>query len=370
MFKLLSIFISLAFAAAAFAASVNGPTFGSFTVQCPADSDTYIGILPTRMPAFTGEVDGMTLSSRKISARGEPNWKANKFVYQSGVQTNHYYLKFTSGELEGAWFDISANDSYSVQISIGEAEFRKISVGDAFQIIPHWTMATLFPDGGGFAKATSLFPTRNRSVLWKSTTYENSVEYPVGINPPFLSSFYYRKYGKVDGWLDKGDSDASDSVIEPNACFVVTQPKGVASEVVYSGVIPMCATSFELFTTESDSGGGRAQHILIPVPSAVEIKLSDLTEGLVGSGAFLASQSIRRTDVLYLYDNSSLGHNITPAETFSYRKTSSKSYWENASYSVCDDYLLKAGTVLKFLKATSKLPSTFRCKITPSYLNK
>ena len=79
-----------------YGATVSTPIFGTYKVECPADSDTYIGISATRSPEFTGTVQSVIASSFKVVANGEPNWQVNKFVF-SDTQANHYYLKFYIG---------------------------------------------------------------------------------------------------------------------------------------------------------------------------------------------------------------------------------------------------------------------------------
>ena len=44
-----------------YAASATSPVFGVYKVDCPADSDTYIGIPSTRAPEFSGVVEGAWL---------------------------------------------------------------------------------------------------------------------------------------------------------------------------------------------------------------------------------------------------------------------------------------------------------------------
>ena len=97
-------------------ANAESPVWGTYKVECPANSDTYIGITTTRAPVFTGKVQSVQSGTTNIVAQGEPNWSANQFVYVAGSQTNHYYLKFTSGELEGAWYDIKSNGAYFAEI--------------------------------------------------------------------------------------------------------------------------------------------------------------------------------------------------------------------------------------------------------------
>ena len=107
-------------------ANAESPVWGIYKVECPANSDTYIGITTTRAPVFTGKVQSVQSGTTNIVAQDEPNWSANQFVYVAGSQTNHYYLKFTSGELEGAWYDIKSNGAYFAEIEIGSNELAKV----------------------------------------------------------------------------------------------------------------------------------------------------------------------------------------------------------------------------------------------------
>lgn len=353
-----------------YAASATSPVFGVYKVDCPADSDTYIGIPTTRTPEFSGVVEGIQTANFKIVAKGEPQWAANKFVYSAGSQPNHYYLKFTSGELEGAWFDIKSNDAYSLEIEIGSAELAKVAAGDSFQIIPHWTMSTLFPDGGGFLKATKIAATAGASILYKNTAFENGVVYPTGANNAALSSFYYRERGTNIGWRNGNNKDASDEVVEPNAFFQVSQPDAESS-VSYSGTIPMCATSFVLFTSEND-GEVVNQDVYLAVPSAVDFQLSELTSCLVDSGAFVPSTGIATSpvDSIYVFANENLGKNLAPDDTCFYRSRGATKKWLDRNRADADSRIIKAGTALIITKKAGAEPVAYRCKFTPSYVSK
>ena len=57
--------------------------------------------------------------------------------------------------MEGAWFNVLSNNEYALELEIGEAELSKVSAGDSFEVIPHWSLSTLFPDGGGFTPNSS-----------------------------------------------------------------------------------------------------------------------------------------------------------------------------------------------------------------------
>ncbi|MBR4598348.1 MAG: TIGR02597 family protein, partial [Opitutales bacterium] len=116
------------------AESVESPVFAFFKKDVRADSEFYLGVNISRPPVFQGAVQS-ALAGGKITVAGEPGWSAGQFVFSDGVQNEHFYLKFTSGELEGAWYDIYSNDSSSVSISIGSGELAKISAGDKVCIV-------------------------------------------------------------------------------------------------------------------------------------------------------------------------------------------------------------------------------------------
>ncbi len=348
------------------------PIFGLFSGEIPANSEAYIGVNITRTPVFSGIVENINASQFRVIAKGEPLWNENQFVFTNGIQPEHYYIKITSGELEGAWYNVLANDSYSLRIEIGAGEIAKIAVGDTFQIIPHWTMDTLFPDGGGFSKATKISATSGATILYKYTSFsENGLVYQIGINNAAAQSFYYRERGNIKGWRDGNMDDASNALIEPNAVFVAVQPDNETCRYSYFGNVPMCATSFILFTL--DNGDGVVdQDIYLPVPAVVDFELSELTASLIDSGAFVPSSSIASNpvDIIYAYENKNTGVNLIPDNTFYYRLRNTTSKWLDANKQDAETYKLSAGTAIIIRKKATEEEVAIRCKFTPNYISK
>lgn len=350
-------------------ASAESPVFCSYKITCKANSDTYVSVPATRASEFNGVVEAVVSDGNKIVVRGEPNFENNRFVYSAGIQRNHYYLKFTSGELEGAWYDIKANDAYSVNIEIGAGELSKVASDDSFEIIPHWTFATLFPNGGGFTKSKTIFQGSGASRLYKYTLFgENGLEYSIGVNGEVKSSYFYHELNSDKAWKNGDRENVDDEVIEPNAVFIVRQPDNDAS-ITYNGVIPMCATSFEVFT-EFDGDGVPNQDVYLAVPSAVDIKLSDLTQCLVESGAFAASTGLFYSpeDVLYVFNNQSEGVNLSPDAACYYRKTSRENKWIDASRNDADNLVLKSCAAIILMKKSNGAAEAVRCKFKPNYI--
>ena len=274
-----------------FNANAESPVWGTYKVECPANSDTYIGITTTRAPVFTGKVQSVQNGTTNIVAQGEPNWSANQFVYVAGSQTNHYYLKFTSGELEGAWYDIKSNGAYFAEIEIGSAELAKVQANDTFQIIPHWTLQTLFPNGDGFVKATSK-STTGITKIYKYTKYENGeIIYPTGSNNAPLVEYYYRERSPYFAWMSDSSTIATYDVIEPNAVLIIRQPSKAPASVSINGIVPMCKTSLlvsNLSATEDTDN-------YFAVPSRSDMIVSDFNESLIDSGVLFLKQVSRTT---------------------------------------------------------------------------
>lgn len=356
-----------ALAASASAADASSQVFGAYNMTCAANSQKYLSIPLTRSPAFAGKVERAP-SGAEITASGNAKFTAGGFVYKAGSQPNRYYLKFTSGELEGAWFDISNNSAYSVEIDIGSADTAKVAAGDSFEIIPHWTLATLFPKGAGFVKSTSkTLSLTSCTSVGKFTAQESdgSITTPVGVVSAPVKTYLYRQYGNVSAWVEKSSPTVSrnDDIVEPNAVLLIKQPASAKASITFSGKVPMCATSLEIARLSE----GSEQDNYVAVPTCTTVKLSSLTAALVESGAFEATgeNAAEPADTVVCCGDGA-------AEYF-YMTSSSGGAWE------CDDAklqtpagdkVLKACAALKIRKSSTGAVEVRRIKIYPDYISK
>ena len=355
-------------AASAAAADASSQVFGAYNMTCAANAQKYLSVPLTRPPAFSGKVERALAASSEIVASGQPKFTAGGFVYNAGSQTNRYYLKFTSGELEGAWFDISNNSAYSVEIETGSSDIAKVAAGDSFEIIPHWTLSTLFPNGAGFVKSTSkTLSLTSCTSVGKFTAQESdgSITTPVGVLSTPVKTYIYRQYGKLSTWVEKSSPTVSrnDDIVEPNAVLLVKQPASAKASITLCGKVPMCATSVEIARLSE----GSEQDNYVAVPTCTAVKLSALTAALVESGAFEATgeNASEPADTVVCCGEGS-------AEYF-YMASSSGGAWE------CDDAklqtpagdkVLKACSALKIRKSSRGTVEVRRIKIYPDYLSK
>lgn len=344
------------------------PVFGTYSIECPADSDTYVGISTTREAVFTGKVQSIQSGTTNIVAKGEPNWTENQYVYVKGSQNDHYYIKFTSGELEGVWYDIKSNGAYFVEIEIGASDLAKIQVNDSFQIIPHWTLGTLFPDGAGFTKAVT---STNASRLWKYTAWEEGtgVKTPIGYNKAYLKSYYFRQSGtRVIGWRDANNLDSTNDVIEPGSFFKIVQPANKAATITINGVIPFTSTSMEVFMTKDENGNYPNQDIYYTVPSATDITLNDLTSTLIESGIFATSKTAMPNDTISIYMNQTTGKNVAADYACYYLSRGTVNKWRTTDGVDAGNIVLKACSVIKLRKKSLGSDYAQRVNFKPTYV--
>ena len=130
----------------------------------------------------------------------------------------------------------------------------------------------------------------------------------------------------------------------------------------------MCATSFEIFTMEGESGT-ETQDIYLSVPSATDIALSELTTVLIDSGALVPSTGVAAnpTDAIYVYGNERSGKNLAADKLVFYRKRGSVAKWMDDNRNDADSLTLKAGTAIVIRKKADTTPVAYRCIFKPNY---
>ena len=145
------------------------PIFGAQTFKVHNNDDLYLAPKLHQLPIFTGKVAKITDEfadntsnlvsllypektytniivfgdSDKITIKPSinPKWKVNKFIDRK------YYVLFTSGKLEGGWFDIISNTENELEISIRRHDKLNLSLNDTFEIIQHYTISELLKYG-------------------------------------------------------------------------------------------------------------------------------------------------------------------------------------------------------------------------------
>lgn len=348
---------------------------GGVSYECYPNSDTIIGITLNRVPIAGGIIDSVNLENKTIIPLGTTSWENDSFVYDAAINPEHYYVKFTSGALEGAWFDIRANTNFSISLNIGQNDLSLLSKGDRFEIIPHWTLNKLFPKGGNLKKNDIPAKGIKCSIIAKYTYYDEygNLKIPEGVNNTYQKFFYYRDFNGDVGWRERRSSDIDwgEQIIEPNAFIVLRQPEESESFILkIAGQVSGCSSSVEVVSLSASN-----QENYMALPSCADTKLTELTEAFVGSGLMESSiGAVRPADALLVYDNSSYTPNRAPSGTYFYYAGSlSEEGWYKVgtgspSLRKADNTVIRTGSALVILKKSGSEDNFLRAKYKPFYL--
>ena len=331
---------------------------GACQIQLNPKVDTYVSVNFTRTPEYQGAVASLNADSGIVQLGNNPAWASNCFAYDEVSQPKRYYAKFMDGALEGEWFDIRANTEDTLTLLISAEDLAKVEVGDNLQIIPYWTLDTLFPEGGVLDKVTSGIAYDGGTIVFKYTNFNDGVvEHPKGVNIPASKSFYY--FAKSNCWKS-GVENAGSEIIEPNAVLKFRQQKNYSINVPFVGAVPMSATVFNV-KTETDH-----QDYRLAVPTTTKVKLSDLTPMLISTGIIEPSTSRDMRDILFLYDNSKQTLNPSATDWFFFLESTSK--WYNSKQVPSDDVEIASDATLMIRKKPQDAQTVIKGKFTPEYL--
>ena len=349
----------------AFAIAVSTNPVGYYTVNCPANSDTHISIPVTRAPVFDGKV--AAVSANSLVFEGGAVFEANELVYEQGVQPNHYYAIFKDGPYEGAWFDITSNTASSIVLECAESTLGEDLVGSSVQIIPHWTLNTLMPNGAGTHTAKNAMPL--------SLVFFYSPD-AVGVNLT-PDSFFFSDFGAdspYSYWCKTGDIDdegnyfnQDDFVLPPNSVIAVRNPQNTgATSLSFSGTVKMFASDVSVGILVASTN----QNNILPSLSATTISLSELTEALIDGG--LMEKKPVPLDLLLMYDKENISKNKPLLSYYYYYESDASSYngwYEFGGENKVDDLQIRPTEPIYIRKAAvSDSPYINSSKFTPGYI--
>ncbi|MFT6794280.1 MAG: hypothetical protein ACJAR1_002287 [Rubritalea sp.] len=285
-------------------AAVLAPV-GFVVLTFKAESDTPFSLPLNRPKVFRGQLDTISVNTINIA---NADFTASELVYADGSQNEKYYLLFNTGTLEGRTFDVTANSMNSITVDQdGDTDIQTLigaASTDNFEIRPHWTLDTLFPNGAGFPQSTSIFD--NGSEI-----HTKPANVP-GIN---LSSEKIYKYVTDTGWVDTANllsGQVKDVVLNRNSFFQMRNYTTSAVIKNLVGDVPLTDGRLKLRSNviKQDS------HVAFSFPT--DIKLSET--GLESSSGFkhTSGQFNSDGDTLWLYDLALTGYNKSASVGYYY----------------------------------------------------
>ncbi|MCG8598514.1 MAG: TIGR02597 family protein [Verrucomicrobiales bacterium] len=354
--KLLPAILVLGWAICSHATDVSSRIVGYNVVDCPAGSDTIVSV-PFHLPAsFAGAVEGAPSvegSEVTITPKASPVFSVGDFT------TEAHYVQFVEGARAGWVFEVLPHGPSSITIDSAGEDLTNLADGDRFEVIPHWTLATLFPKETQTTiheSSSKLSTGRKSRILFFDETTDG-----VSLAPDrvfFLTA---------DGWFQSaaGLPAADDVVVPPGKAFVIRHPATeAATKFVPHQMVVESSWSAPL-KVRAAGGQDNAIALVRPIP----VKLSEL--GL-DPAAFVDSadnDANNRADELLVYDNLEAAINKAPS-TIYFRVGGE---WRlddgdaGATYPVADDHEILPSTGLVLRKAAGSSDETLRWLNTPTY---
>jgi uncharacterized protein (TIGR02597 family) len=267
----------------------------SISLSLPGNSDSYIS-LPFVRPA-TATTTVASASGNNITTTA--SWTPGQFVYSAGVQTNTYYARVLTGAAAGGILPIVTNTATILTVTSPYGSPASIASGDRFSIEPYWTLATVFPNGAGI----NVSPTsgnRNTEILLPDSS-------STGINLSVTAIYYFN--AGIWKQVGKGNSNVNDTVLPPNAHFVVRHNVATSTTLTLSGAVvsPLAVPLVTSPLSRQDNALGLAR------PVAVTLDASQL----ISSGAFASSPLPgTRTDELLTFDDTVVQKNKSSSAVY------------------------------------------------------
>lgn len=320
--------------AVAGAGVVDSPVVGSLQSLALPNSDTLVSAPVHQEPAYVGKVASVT--GTVIAVTGTPAWAAGAYAVDAGVVL--HYVRMRSGALAGHYFTVTTNAAASLTVDPAGLDLSGIAAGDALELVPYWTLGTLYPSGQAgvsyVASPSSLTP--GTQLLMPDQTR-------TGINRAASDTYLYLN----GAWRRIGSraTQSFDRTPIPPDVYLVHRNRAQATLVTRTGFVPAGPVSTVLATAATANDN----YVALAWPEPVTLAQSDL----ISSGAFAAG------DQLLTYASGQSGINRTPNATYTYENGAWRKVGAPASESY-DAVILVPGEGFILRKAAGASPSVWR----------
>jgi uncharacterized protein (TIGR02597 family) len=297
------LYLLLAFAtfvALADAQTVSTDPVGFIPIVAKGNSDTYLSLPLHRGLAFQGTLASVNESTLAV----------NSAAFQTNGYKDTHFVLIASGSKEGRWYAITGNAPTTVTVELaGDTLGAAVTTGTEIQIIPFWTLNTLFPEGAGvkpsptfLAQSTVLIPDQVRA----------------GTNLAASDAFFYfsgNSFGG-EGWRKFGapPNELFDGfALLPDSALIVRHESPGDTTITIPGAVQMTSLTNLFGTLETN----KPQDTSLAFNVAVPTSLAD--SRLFQSGGFTGSNVIDvPVDQLLVFDNSVAQQNKPPAAIYYY----------------------------------------------------
>ena len=284
---------------ASLSATVTTDPVGYMTKTVNANADLKLGLPLHRSATLATSVESVTSSTVTVSTT------------VPDVTTDVHYLWVTSGPLVGKWYTITSATANSVTVAEDLASEGLVAT-NTFEIIPFWTLDTLFPSGGGVPKSSSVFAASAQVQL---SNLDGS-----GINIATGDSYLYSDgsdaaFGISEGWVNTNNpfgGNAGSVIISPASYITIRNETGSPAEIINSGSVPTGNVANYVL---SSSSGEQDSQITNPFPAGISLGNSGLiTDGVIRA----SSNAFVPLDQLQIYPSAPSTINPAVSSTYIY----------------------------------------------------
>lgn len=212
--------VATAALAAGLPAVAGAQGVGVFSVDVPAQADTRVAV-PFANEPF-GEFEVQSASGNTATLVGADFTGAFPLNSQGNAS---YYVRFTTGDLAGRWFNIVGQGTDSVSLNVENtgvpADLSSVDPGDELVVIQHLTVEQVFPDnleGLSFTPGNAFFPEQSFQVILPRES-----DGP-GTNVPALTTAVF-----LNGEWKSAGQTADDFVIAPQATLILRNPNPIST---------------------------------------------------------------------------------------------------------------------------------------------
>jgi len=302
-----SAFLSLSLVPLFFASTVDGApvAVGYHATNCPSGADTVVSNSFHRTPAHSGSLVA-DASTDVFSGRVTFELSAVNIFELGDFSDSPHYIRIADGPLAGITHRVAFNNRTSVSIDPDEEEiFSTLTSGTSVEIIPCWTLASLFPR----QHQKTIHRSTNKLDSGRKTTVLFFNHDANGINRAPNRIFFLT----AEGWfeVERNFPSAGNLVIAPDQPFVIRHPLGEPDTKFFTGQVVLDGPQTVRLKTSVTETHDNVVSIKRPLPFQLdELTLAD---------AFTDSASTApqdRADELFLFDNVTAAVNKTPAASY------------------------------------------------------
>lgn len=306
--------LGLGAALAGWAATAASDPVGFLAQNTPAQSDRHQSLVFHRPTAFEGTVQAVDGATITVAPGSDTTWSwtSNQWVQSLPDRPDSHFLLVVSGPAEGAWFTITANASRAVTLDLRGESASGLRVGDVIRIVPHWTLATIFP-------ATDSIP---------GTASIGGVDAPLlvmrwdlvaGINQAASTGYYFYTGSAFGGRGWRGLSQPLSRKLDhdplPPDVVLIQRNRQAAPQRFWSeGALPL--TALRLKAGPLQANVAQDTPLALRVGSSLSLRMLGLVEnGLVAPVTQLGGVG---ADLVMVFDAAASGYNPAAASAYYY----------------------------------------------------